>query len=60
VFGAVAVARMLENQLHGVKPFDVATLLAASAFMVSAGLLAIWRPAKRAADRNPIASLNEN
>jgi putative ABC transport system permease protein len=60
VFGAVAVARMLENQLHGVKPFDVATLLAASAFMVSAGLLATWRPAKRAADRNPIASLNEN
>jgi len=60
MFGAVAVARMLENQLHGVKSFDIATLLGASAFMVLTGLLAIWRPAGRAADRNPIASLNEN
>jgi ABC-type antimicrobial peptide transport system permease subunit len=60
LLGAFVVARMLENQLHGVKPFDVATLLGASAFMALAGLLAIWRPAKRAADRNPIASLNEN
>jgi putative ABC transport system permease protein len=58
--GAVAVARMLANQLYGVQPFDVTTLLGACAFMAAAGLLATWWPARRAAARNPIASLNEN
>ncbi len=60
LFGAAAVARVLANQLYGVQPFDVPTLLGACAFMALAGLLAIWRPASRAAARNPIASLNEN
>jgi putative ABC transport system permease protein len=60
LLGAAAVARVLANQLHGVQPFDAATLLGACAFMALAGLLAIWRPARRAATRNPIASLNEN
>jgi ABC-type antimicrobial peptide transport system permease subunit len=60
MFGAMAVARILESQLHGVKQFDGATFLGACAFMGLAGLLAIWRPAKRAAAQNPIGSLKEN
>ena len=58
--GAAAVARMLSNQLHGVRQFDAVTLLGACLFMAMVGLLAIWRPARRAATRNPLASLNEN
>ncbi|MGH9769792.1 MAG: FtsX-like permease family protein, partial [Blastocatellia bacterium] len=60
LFAAAAVARMLASQLHGVRPFDVGTLLGACAFMALASLLATWLPARRAAARNPIASLNEN
>jgi putative ABC transport system permease protein len=60
LLAAAAVSRMLGNQLHGVRPFDVWTLLAACAVMVLAGLLAIWWPARRAAAQNPMASLNEN
>ena len=60
IFGAVMVARALENQLHGVKTYDAATILGACAFLALAGFLATWRPARQAADRNPIASLNEN
>ena len=60
LFAAAAVARMLANQLHGVQPFDVPTLLGACAFMALAGLLANWWPARRAAAKNPMASLNEN
>ena len=60
LFGATAVARMLGSQLHGVKPFDVATIFGACAFLVLAGLLAIWWPARRAAFQNPMNALNEN
>jgi predicted permease len=60
LFGAAAVARMLTTQLHGVQPFDVVTVFGACALLAGAGLLATWRPARRAAAQNPIASLNEN
>ncbi len=60
LFGALAVARMLTNQLHGVQPFDITTLLGACAFMLAAGLLATWWPARRAAAKNPMSFLNEN
>jgi predicted permease len=57
---AVAVARLLANQLHGVRPFDVATLLAACVLLALTGLLATWWPARRAAAPNSLAALNEN
>jgi putative ABC transport system permease protein len=60
LFGAFVLARTLTNQLHGVRPFDITTLLGACAFMAAAGLLATWWPARRAAAKNPMTSLNEN
>jgi predicted permease len=60
LLAAVAVARTLTSQLHGVQTFDLPTMLGACAFLAMAGALAIWRPARRAATRNPVASLNEN
>jgi putative ABC transport system permease protein len=60
LLGAAAVARMLTAQLYGVHPFDAATLCGACVFLALMGLLATWRPARRAAQQNPISSLNEN
>jgi putative ABC transport system permease protein len=60
LMGAAAVARLLTTQLHGVQPFDAATLLGACTLMSVAGLLAIWWPARRAAAKTPLAALNEN
>ncbi|MBI4664263.1 MAG: ABC transporter permease [Verrucomicrobia bacterium] len=59
LFGAFGAARILENQVYGVQPFDLATLLAACALMTAAGLLANWWPVRRAALRNPMAVLKE-
>jgi putative ABC transport system permease protein len=58
LLAAVAVARTLESQLHGVRSYDLLTLLGACAFLAAAGALAIWSPAKRAATRNPVSALN--
>lgn len=59
LFGAFGAARILENQVYGVRPFDLATLLAACALMTAAGLVAIWWPVRRAALRNPMVVLKE-
>jgi ABC-type antimicrobial peptide transport system permease subunit len=59
LFGAFWAARILENQVYGVQPFDIATLVAALAVMTAAGLLATWWPAKRAAARSPMVALKE-
>lgn len=60
LLGAAAVARLLEHQIHGVRPFDVSTLVATCALMTMAGLFASWWPARRAATRNPNVALNES
>jgi putative ABC transport system permease protein len=60
LFGTRAVARLLASEIHGVQPFDVLTLAMACVFMIAAGLLATWWPARRAATQNPLAALNEN
>lgn len=59
LFGAGAIARMLAAQLYGVQPLDAVTLTGASILLALAGLLAVWWPARRAAGRNPMASLHE-
>jgi len=56
--GAALVARTLERQLHGVAPFDAATIMSAAALMSLAALLATWWPARRAAHQNPSRLLN--
>ena len=57
--GAFGAARIIEAQVYGVQPFDVATLVAACALMTATGLLAIWWPARRAAARDPMEVLKE-
>jgi putative ABC transport system permease protein len=59
LFGTIGVAKILQSRVYGVQPFDVATLVAACALMTAAGLLAIWWPARRAADRDPMVVLKE-
>lgn len=57
---AIAVARMLQNQLYGMHSFDLLTLPAAGVIMAGAGLAATWRAAGSAAARNPLDALKEN
>lgn len=58
--GALALARLLHSQLHGVAAFDGWSFAAAGAVMAGAGLLAIWWPAQRAADANLMLTLNDS
>jgi putative ABC transport system permease protein len=60
LFGAAAVARTLEQQLQGVRPFDLATTLTTCVVVLAASLLATWWPARRAASKNPVVALNES
>lgn len=60
IFGSAIVSRMLVTQLYGVQPLDALTILGASLFLASAGLLATWWPTRRAAIQNPIVFLNED
>jgi len=60
LFAAIAVAKTLASQLHGVPPFDVVTLVGACVLMAGIGLLAMLWPARRAAQQDPMRSLNEN
>jgi len=57
LIAAFGVTRMLQAQLHGVGPFDVLTLTVTASALGSAGLLATWWPARRAADRSPLGAL---
>ena len=57
LIAAFGVTRMLQAQLHGVGPFDVLTLTVTAAALGSAGLLATWWPARRAARRSPLGAL---
>jgi putative ABC transport system permease protein len=59
VAGAVAVVKLLQNRVTGVGAFDLTTLVIAGGVMAAAGLLATWLPARGAAGRSPITSLNE-
>ena len=59
LFGAFWAVRILENQVYGVQPFDLATRVAACALMTIAGLVAVWWPARRAAMRSPLLVLKE-
>jgi predicted permease len=58
--GAVALGRVLESQLYGVEPADPRILAGAGLSFLSAGLLAVWWPATRAARVDPAAILKES
>jgi ABC-type lipoprotein release transport system permease subunit len=57
LIAASGITRMLQAQLHGVRPFDVLTLMVTAVALGSAGLLATWWPARRAAQRSPLGAL---
>ncbi|HEY8459521.1 MAG TPA: ABC transporter permease [Blastocatellia bacterium] len=59
MFAAAAVAKTLASQLHGVTPFDAATLAGACAVMAAIGLLAILWPARRATRQDPARAERE-
>lgn len=58
--GAVALGRVLESQLFGVAPAELRILAGAALAFLSAGLLAVWWPATRAATLDPATILKES
>jgi putative ABC transport system permease protein len=54
---ALALTRYLASMLYGVKPADPVTFIGVCAVLISAGLLASWLPARRAAAVDPMLSL---
>ena len=62
VLGAAAslwAAGLLSTLLYGVEPRDLGTLLVSGLFLGSAGLLAGWLPARRAARFDPTITLRD-
>ena len=59
LLGAAGVTRVIESQIHGVRPFDPATVFVAGVLLAGLGLAATWWPARRAARGNLLAVLKE-
>jgi putative ABC transport system permease protein len=57
IIGSLATARLLQSQLFGVSPFDPLTLGIIFMLLFTAGLLACWVPARRAAKVDPMVAL---
>jgi predicted permease len=57
IAGALALTRLLEGYLYGVKPTDPLTLFAACAVLMIAAILASYLPARRAASVDPMQAL---
>jgi predicted permease len=57
VFGASAVTRILQSQLHGVERYDPWTIAVTWVFLAAAGLFATWLPALRVARTDPMTGL---
>jgi putative ABC transport system permease protein len=57
VLAVLAGGQVMESQLFGVTPRDPVTLTAAVVALGTAGLLAIWWPARRAARTDPAIAL---
>jgi predicted permease len=57
LFGATAMARLLQNQLYGVGRFDPWTLGVSCIFLITAGLFATWLPARRVVRSDPMTGL---
>jgi putative ABC transport system permease protein len=57
--GAIGIGQVLESQLFGVAPADPRVLAGAALAFLVAGLVAIWRPAMRAAQVDPAAILKD-
>ena len=54
---ALALARVIQSLLFGVRPTDPLTFAGVSLLLVVVALLACWMPARRAARLDPMAAL---
>lgn len=57
---AYGMSRALRHQVHGVHPFDMTTLVGASAIIIAACVVATWWPARRAALTSPMGMLGQD
>jgi ABC-type antimicrobial peptide transport system permease subunit len=55
---AAALTRLMSSLLFGVTPLDAVTFVAAAAFLAVAALCASYIPARRAANIDPMQTLN--
>jgi predicted permease len=55
--GGAAVSRVLRAMLFGLSPFDPIAYVSVSLFLVAVALLAIYLPARRAANLDPMTAL---
>ena len=56
---AIALARLTESQLFGVKSFDIAVIATATAALTAAALAAGYLPVRRATRVNPVSALRQ-
>ena len=60
LISALAISRLLSNQLHGVGARDPGTLLLGAVLLVGVSLLACVLPAQRASRVQPIEALRQD
>jgi ABC-type antimicrobial peptide transport system permease subunit len=56
---AIGIGRLLESQLFGVRGADPTTLIASSIALGLVSIAAIWWPARRATQTDPIIALKD-
>ena len=54
---ALALVRLIENQVYGVAPFDPFTFVVGVLAMVTLAMGAVWWPARRASRIDPMEAL---
>jgi len=55
--GAIGMGRLLDAQLYGVGRGDARVIAGAALALAASGLIAIWWPARRAAQTDPATAL---
>jgi putative ABC transport system permease protein len=60
IAGSLALSRLLESYLYGIKPTDPLTLTGACAILAIAAVLASYLPARRAASIDPMLALRSD
>jgi len=60
IAGALAAGKVIQSQLHGVKPNDVAVLAGTTLLMALIAAAACYLPARRASNLDPMIALRED